>query len=64
MVCVGAELTFGEEATETVLLVPTEEPAVAKVVVAFDELDAVAALHGQLVGAPRGEVIYGRRQQK
>lgn len=41
-----------------VLQVAAQEPAIAKVVVALDELDAVATLEAQFVGAARVELVW------
>lgn len=41
----------------SVLQVAAQEPAVAEVVVALDELDAIAALEAQFVGTARGEFV-------
>lgn len=49
--------TLWEETGVSVLEVAAQEPAVAKVVIALDELDAVAALEAQFVRAARGEFV-------
>lgn len=57
-------LTFGEEACEPVAQVSAEEPAIAKVVVSFDELDAIALGQAQLVGTAGDEVVCTRTQRQ
>lgn len=46
----------------SVLQVAAQEPAVAEVVVALDELDAIAALEAQFVGTARGEFVWAAQQ--
>jgi hypothetical protein len=52
--------TFGKQAAVARLGIPAQKPAVAKVVVALDQLHAVAAGQRELVGAPRLELVYTR----
>lgn len=52
--------TFWEQAVVAGFRVLAQEPAVAEVVVALDQLDAVAAGQAELVGAPRLEFICTR----
>jgi len=52
--------TFGEQAAVARLGIPPQEPAVAKVVVALDQLHAVAAGQRELVGAARLELVCTR----
>jgi hypothetical protein len=51
--------TFGEEAIVARLGVLAQEPAIAKVVVALDQLDAVPAPQTELVGAAGQELVCG-----
>jgi hypothetical protein len=37
----------------------SQVPAVAKLVIALDQLDSVAPSEGQLVGGAGGEIVYG-----
>jgi hypothetical protein len=50
-------LTFGKQAGSGIVHVATQEPAIAKVVVALDEFDAVALGKAQLVRATGDEVM-------
>jgi hypothetical protein len=54
--------TLGKEAVVARLGVLAQEPAIAKVVVALDELDAVSAPQTQLVGAAGQELVCSARQ--
>lgn len=54
-----ARRTFWEQAIFAGFSVLAQEPAVSKVVVALNELDAVAAPETQLVGAAGDKLVYG-----
>lgn len=52
--------TFGEETGGGILEMATQVPAVAEIIVAFDELDAIAFCEAQLVGAASYKLVYAR----
>jgi hypothetical protein len=54
--------TLGKEAVVARLGVLAQKPAIAKVVVALDQLDAVPAAQTQLVGAAGQELVCTARQ--
>lgn len=54
-----ASRTFGKQAVLPALCVLAQEPAIAKVVVALDQLNAVPAPQAKLVGAAGEELICG-----
>lgn len=56
-------LTFREQASLAGVHVLAEKPAVAEVVVALDELNAVALGQTELIGAPSDEVVNGEQQR-
>jgi hypothetical protein len=51
------ERTFWEQSIVAVLCIASQEPPVAEIVVALNELDAVAASEAQLVWTPRLEFV-------
>lgn len=51
--------TFGKQAIFARFSVLAQEPAIAKVIVAFNELNAVSAPEAQLVGAAGDELVCG-----
>jgi hypothetical protein len=53
----GLSLTFRKQAGGSIGHVSAEEPAIAKVVVALDEFDAVALSQAELVGAAGDKVM-------
>jgi hypothetical protein len=56
----GIGITFREQAGVARLGVLAQVPAIAKVVVALDELDAVAAGETELIGAPGLEFVCAK----
>jgi hypothetical protein len=54
-------ITFREEASVARLGVLAQVPAIAKVVVALNQLDAVAAGETELVGAPGLKFVCARK---
>jgi len=53
--------TFGEKASVPVVHVSAQKPAIAKVVVALDELNAVSLCQAQLVCAACYEVVHDQQ---
>jgi len=51
-------LTFGEETCFVSRQVPTQEPAISKVIVAFCKFDFITTSKTKLVGASGFEVVY------
>lgn len=58
MIAIAEPHTFWEQAAVAGLGIPAQEPAVAKVVVALDQLNPVATAKAQLVGAPGDELMH------
>jgi hypothetical protein len=50
--------TFGEETGAPILQMSPQEPAIAKVIVAFNELDAVSSSKTQFVRTARLELVW------
>lgn len=50
--------TFWKESIVAALRVLSQEPAIAKVVVALNQLNAVASSQAKLVGTARNELVY------
>lgn len=63
-VSVSFARTFGEKAAVARFRVLSQKPPVTEVVVAFNQLDTVAASQGKLVGATSLELICSRGQER
>lgn len=55
--------TFRKQASVAVIHVSAQEPAIAKVVVTLDELNAVSLGQAQLVGAACYEVVHDQQDR-
>lgn len=51
--------TFGKQAIFARFSVLAQEPAIAKIIIAFNEFNAVSAPEAQLVGAAGNELVCG-----
>lgn len=52
--------TFGKKAAVAGFSVPPQEPAVAEIVIALDQFDAVTTCEGELIGAASLELVCRR----
>jgi len=51
-------LTFRKEASVAIVHMTTQEPAIAKIVVPLNELNAITLCKTQFIGTPSNEVIW------